>query len=77
MLVGAVDGEDRAAWRAVQRLGRAPVREIARSLELAADDTRALLDRLSRRRLLVEEGSHYSSLRHALAHAGEREGRGF
>lgn len=74
MLVGAVDGEDRAAWSAVQRLGRAPAPEIARVLELAVDEVRPRLDRLSRRRLVVEQGPHYLSLRHALTDAGGREG---
>lgn len=76
MLVGAVDGADREAWRAVQRLGRAPAAEVARAMELAVEETRPVLERLSERRLVVDEGRQYVSLRHALDDAGDEEARG-
>ncbi len=69
MLVGSVEGEDRAAWRAVQELGRAPAAEVARDLELGVEDVRGPLERLSRRRLVLEEQRHYVSLRHTLSDA--------
>lgn len=69
MLVGSVEGDDRAAWRAVQELGRAPASEVARDLELGVEDVRGALERLSRRRLVLEERRQYVSLRRTLADA--------
>ena len=74
MLVGSVEGEDRAAWRAVQRLGRAPASEVARELEQALDEVRELLQRLTRRRLVVAEERHYVSLGRTLSDASEDDG---
>ncbi|MFB6240234.1 MAG: hypothetical protein ABEJ46_01480, partial [Gemmatimonadota bacterium] len=74
LLVGAVDGEDRAAWRAVQRLGRAPASEVAGELERAVEEVRELLDRLGRRRLVLTEESHYVSLRRTVGDAAGGEG---
>lgn len=74
MLVGSVEGEDRAAWRAVQRLGRAPASEVARELEQALDEVRELLQRLTRRRLVVAQERHYVSLGRTLSDASEDDG---
>lgn len=70
MLVGAVDGESRAAWRAVQSLGRAPASEVAHDLGQGVDEVRSLLDRLGRRRLVVPRERHYVSLRRTLDRSG-------
>lgn len=69
MLVGTVQGDDRAAWRAVQRLGRAPASDVAGELERAVGEVRGMLDRLTRRRLVVEDRRHYVSLRRTLSDA--------
>lgn len=69
MLVGSVEREDRAAWRAVQRLGRAGASDVAGEMERAVEEVRGLLDRLTRRRLVVEDRRHYVSLRRTLSDA--------
>lgn len=77
MLVGSVEGDDRAAWRTVQELGRAPAAEVARDLELGVEDVRGPLERLSRRRLVLEQERHYVSLRRTLSDASRgRDGGG-
>lgn len=69
MLVGAVEGEDRAAWRTVQRLGRAGASDVAGEMERAVEEVRSLLDRLTRRRLVMADRRHYVSLRRTLSDA--------
>jgi len=67
MLVGAVEGDDRAAWRTVQRLGRAGASDVAGEMERAVEEVRGLLDRLTRRRLVMADRRHYVSLRRTLS----------
>lgn len=69
MLVGAVEGEDRAAWRTVQRLGRAGASDVASEMERAVEEVRSLLDRLTRRRLVMADRRQYVSLRRTLSDA--------
>ncbi len=73
MLVGSVEGRDRAAWRAVQRLGRAGPSDVAGEMERAVEEVRSLLDRLTRRRLVVEDRRHYVSLRRTLSAASREQ----
>jgi hypothetical protein len=57
-IVGDVTSDERLAWDALYRLGRADEQDIAREIRLHVEDTRHVLESLCRRRLImpVEDG---------------------
>lgn len=59
-VAGALSEEDRHVWETVQRLGRAPLEELAAALDSAEQDVASTLDRLGRRRLVMRVGDEYT-----------------
>lgn len=74
LVLGTVEESDLDGWRAVHRLGRAAVGEVARDLERPEEEVRGVLRRLHRRRLLLAEEGEYMSFRRAVAEAGAGSG---
>lgn len=61
-LVGMVDEAEREAWEIVRQLGRAAVDDVAMHLHRGAGEMESLLDRLTKRRLLVRLDSHFVAI---------------
>jgi hypothetical protein len=55
-LLGETDADERAAWGALQRLGRAGTTQIADATGTTERRTRDTLDTLARRRVLIRQG---------------------
>jgi hypothetical protein len=53
VLMGRASEDERAVWRALDRLGRATVEEVAVELDADPDQTRAALDELAHRRVVA------------------------
>ena len=58
-VVGVLSDDERRAWNASYRLGRANAADVATEIEAAPDDARRALDALCRRRLLMHIDGEY------------------
>ncbi len=54
VLLGAASDDERSVWRALDRLGRGTVEEVAAALDAGAEETRAALDALARHRVVAK-----------------------
>jgi len=59
-VVGTLSEEERRVWEMVQRLGRAPLEELAEALASTEPDVATSLDGLRRRRLVMRVGEEYA-----------------
>jgi hypothetical protein len=59
-VVGTLSEEERRVWEMVQRLGRAPLEELAEALASTEPDVANSLDGLRRRRLVMRVGEEYA-----------------
>jgi hypothetical protein len=59
-VVGTLSDEERRVWEMVQRLGRAPIEELAEALDGSEQDVGTALDGLRRRRLVMRVGDEYA-----------------
>lgn len=61
-LLGPLAREERMAWEAVSRLGRADVDDVAGELEMGSERASGCLETLATRRVLMRAGPHYLRL---------------
>src|SRR5690348_15067856 len=59
-VVGTLSEEERRVWEMVQRLGRAPLEELAEALDNSQQDVANALDQLRRRRLVMCVAEEYA-----------------
>ena len=59
-VVGALTEEERRVWETVERLGRAPLEELAPALDATEQEVTIALDGLRRRRLVMRVGDEYA-----------------
>lgn len=64
-LMGVLPDDERRAWQATYRLGRAAAADVANEIGIAADAARHLLDALSRRRLVMPVNDEFVVVGHA------------
>lgn len=64
-LMGVLPDDERRAWQATYRLGRADAADVANEIGVSAEAARDLLDALSRRRLVMPANGVYVAVGHA------------
>lgn len=61
-LLGPLERDERLAWEAVYRLGRADVGDVAGELEMGPEHASGCLETLANRRVVMRAGPHYLRL---------------